>query len=723
MKNFCYLIIVAIIATTMTVYSAEPGIVSENQNLVLYADIKTGDIAVKNKKTGYIWRSNPQGVEDELISSIGQGKTKLASQVVIKYSKGFSEITADSKSESIDKGGLTAKRIQNGIKFIYNFKDTGFEVPVKYTLEENDLSAEIITQELKHKISKKESISVGGYASLNVDVDYNITSIELMPFFGAGRYNEKGYCFIPDGSGAIINFGLGKELYGKYSAPVYGSYKDTKNMFDTIDTVRLPVFGINKENNGFLAVIASNDGAGFINLTPAGNETSYTTVSAMLQNKVIENNAGESATQPITPLIPDINKNFQVKYFFLSEDDANYSGMARSYRRYLENNEGLTKLNKKECRAFYAELYGGVKKKKSIFGIPWNVYEPLTTLKDVKRITEILKQKGIDDIIYKYNNWEPLEEIGKIPNKAKVERAIGGLSGFINLIDYLNYNNTILYPDVDFINYVKDGNGISTFFDSVKSSDQSPAFMNTTKNPFLNLGKRWYMLEGMKAKESFKEFYTSFKKYNNGLISLGTIGNMVYSNNDSNGTKRGNLPEIWKSILEITQGKSMVREANAYAIPHIKHITEAPNSSSGNLLFDSDVPFYQIVLHGMVSYSSPALNMSSDIDKAFLKAIEYGASPMYKWIGQDPSKLKDTYLDYIYSAGFEKWIDTAAEQYSRFEKLYNKVYNSTILSHNKLAEGVYSIIYDGGTEVIVNYNDNEYYYSGIKVGAKDFAIK
>lgn len=698
--------------------------VAENNSYVMYADVNTGNLCIKDKSTGYIWRSNPEDAQQDSIAQTGNNMEKLTSQIIISYSKGFSEISASSSAQSVAAGGLSYEKIENGIQFTYSFPELGFVVPVRYTLGADSMRAEIVMSGLVHKITKKENVDVGGYMSVNVDVDYNITSIQLLPFFGAGYFEETGYCFVPDGCGALINFGKGKEPYGVYSAPIYGSYKDTKMYYGITDTARLPVFGIKREDNAFLGVVDENEAAAMVGVIPAGLESSYTNCYTILRCKILETGAGISDTQPMTPLIPDESKDYGVTYYFLQGEQANYSGMAAKYRQILIENKNMPKIGENVADgSFYVKVYGGVKKEKSIMGIPRTVLEPLTTFDDIRKINERLTDSGISQIVYQYINWQPLGQMGKIMKKTSFDSKLGSKNDFKKLSEELSYSNAAIYLDADFVNYAKGGNGVNRFGDAVKAPDQSPAFMTQTKNPKLNIGKRWYLLDGSSAVRVFGRFFESFEKINGEQISLSSVSNYVYANNASSGTKRGVLPEKWTELMSMAGGRVMSEEANAYAFPKSAHIVAAPDSSSGNLLFDEEIPFYQMSIHGAVAYSSPAFNNSGDISNSFLKAVEYGAAPMYVWIGQDSSKVKDTDLNYIYSAGFEDWLDIAAEQYRRFKPLYDRVKESAIKEHACLSDGVYHTVYENGTEVIVNYSDEDYVGDGFTVGTMDFVVR
>ena len=51
-------------------------------------------------------------------------------------------------------------------------------------------------------------------------------------------------------------------------------------------------------------------------------------------------------------------------------------------------------------------------------------------------------------------------------------------------------------------------------------------------------------------------------------------------------------------------GSILADQANAYALPYADHIINVPLSSSKFDIFDAEIPFYQIVMHGVVPYST-----------------------------------------------------------------------------------------------------------------------
>ncbi len=78
------------------------------------------------------------------------------------------------------------------------------------------------------------------------DTAYQLTSIEILPYFGCGSYNFDGYLLLPDGSGTIVRFEDFAALSGKtVTGKVYGQdYAFYEISGEHQESVRLPVYGI-----------------------------------------------------------------------------------------------------------------------------------------------------------------------------------------------------------------------------------------------------------------------------------------------------------------------------------------------------------------------------------------------------------------------------------------------------------------------------------------------
>lgn len=210
-------------------------------------------------------------------------------------------------------------------------------------------------------------------------------------------------------------------------------------------------------------------------------------------------------------------------------------------------------------------------------------------------------------------------------------------------------------------------------------------------------------------------------------ISLSTIGQLTYSDfSNKNSFNRAGLPDIYDEILSEYRKAGITTaftNANAYTFAYADRVFEAPVQSSGFDSFDYDVPFYQMVLHGKVNMTSPAIIQSANPLSVYLKSVEYGMELLYNGIYADSSALTGTAFDYLYSSDYGLWIDDAAEKYAEYSPLQKLIYNSEIISNTKIAEGVKKTVYQNGVTVYVNYNDETVTAENIKIEPQSFAYR
>ena len=138
-------------------------------------------------------------------------------------------------------------------------------------------------------------------------------------------------------------------------------------------------------------------------------------------------------------------------------------------------------------------------------------------------------------------------------------------------------------------------------------------------------------------------------------------------------------------------------------------------------MFDKDVPFYQIVLHGLLHLTTEPITSANDRETALLFAAETGSEVLFNGMSEDASVLSGTRYDYLYSTTFDLWCDTAVKMYERLKPLYEKTSNSTIIGHTETGDLTVTV-YENGTQVFVNYGSYPTEYNGVSVPSRDFMV-
>ncbi len=104
-----------------------------------------------------------------------------------------------------------------------------FRLAIEYTLTEDGLEATLPANGIRFD-----------------ETLYKLESITMLPFMGAGDYNNDGYTFVPDGSGALMDFAEFQNKNTSIAGTVYGmdfAYQTLEGSANQ-DVMRMPVFGL-----------------------------------------------------------------------------------------------------------------------------------------------------------------------------------------------------------------------------------------------------------------------------------------------------------------------------------------------------------------------------------------------------------------------------------------------------------------------------------------------
>ena len=185
------------------------------------------------------------------------------------------------------------------------------------------------------------------------------------------------------------------------------SLDESSELLAQVERIFLPVFGMKREDNGFICIIEEGQPLARIRADVAGRVDSYNKVypaftvlpqgTSALKGVPQWRSGVTGGDQQISiyqSRKPD--SDFQVRYTFLTGDDADYSGMARRYQQYLEHRRVLRPLNPDDDGLpFFLELVGAVGVKKPVLGIPREIMEPITTYSQAGHTVEAFLDQGV----------------------------------------------------------------------------------------------------------------------------------------------------------------------------------------------------------------------------------------------------------------------------------------------------------------------------------------
>ncbi len=688
----------------------ETSLCAQTDSLELYLNTEDMTFFVKNKANGYLWYSNPPTrSEDEY--SRGIQKMELSAWLNISYitkSGGIAD-KINSYTGSVADENYKIYEHENGFRVDFRFEEISLTVPMEVYLTKDGLSVRVLTSEM-----------------VQDNEDIFIDSISVLQYFGAGKLGDEGYLFVPDGSGALINFDNGKYSAEEYSSAIYGeepnNYPEQSDLALDSQKISLPIFGMKNGSNAWLAIPEEGAELASIKANVCRQVTGYANVYPQycLYGKM-DYSLAENKTmiyEGKNPTLTDIS----LKYRFLADEEASYSGMARSYRSYLQENSLLPEAGAQQT-ACYVTLHGAVMKKVSWLGFVKDSIVPLTTVSEMETLLADMRGNGIDNIVVNYLDWNKRELSGKQLNSV----SMAGKLGSVKDLSALQQDNQTVYATLSSVlRHRKQG-----FFGRFTDLACDISGMELRLNEYSvglglpNKDRRYYLLTASKLNERAADLAKAASKQDV-LLGLDDMGSLLYNDYRRDAVKRNDIKERMTeglATLSAASGRMLMDNPNQYALPYTSEIINLPTGSSKHHLIDEEVPFAQLVLSGSVRYATEALNFT-DANYGLLKALETGSMLHYEGYYRDASLVKGTTLSHLCSGSYSLFAEKMAKQYQELSEARRAVSDSRLYAHRKVADNVYAVVYENGVQILVNYGETEYLTeSGKTVSAGGYLIE
>ncbi|SDY92091.1 hypothetical protein SAMN05421736_104197 [Evansella caseinilytica] len=594
-----------------------------------------------------------------------------------------------------------------------------FIAAIEYTLDEDSLLVKVPV------------------SSIQYSAEYPVSRISFMRFFGAAGAEESGSLFVPDGSGALIDFNNGKTRHPAYQQSVYGSdltlLSNDENRNEEI--IRLPVFGlIRDEGKALLGIIEEGASVATINADISGRVNSYNYVypsfDVMSKGEVTLQANQQERKLPRFQEEP-VKTDLTVRYVFLNGDEATYQGMAKYYQDYLVRTNGLPKRRDARVTAdspFYLQLVGSISKQKYVAGVPYQALESLTTFEQAASIIKQMQERDIHHLKLSYSGWFNKGVHHRTPDKVKVDRTIGGDKGLLDFISFAEEQGISVYPELAVLRVHSDS-GFNEKRDASRTLTGTPAAVYPVNLALDTRDQRQqpsYILSPRLVKQYTEAMLKDFVPYQTAGISLRDLADEL--NGDY---RKNNQVDRFESEMISTDALQMIHDqeleimangGNAYALPYLTDIVDIPLSSSEFKLQDESIPFFQMVIRGYIDYTGAPYNLSTNISEReyILKMLEYGSYVNYQWIYEANDKLKDSKFNHLYSVNYEQWLDQASEIYHEVNDILKHVHHQPIIGHEKLDQGVYKTVYENGMFIIVNYNQEAVTVEGLTLEPKSY---
>ncbi|RAP77603.1 DUF5696 domain-containing protein [Paenibacillus montanisoli] len=687
--------------------------IGESGSLELYMSNASLAIMVKNKATGYVWASTPNDADLESAQLNEDWQTAIKSPVLLEY---YNADEMLSTGNYLSLGGKVdgIEPIEQGVRVKLSFESLNAGVALEVKIENDSLVVTIPQESMWEKGDNK------------------LASIQAFPFLGAvHKADIPGYMFIPDRSGALIRFNKAHSRFDEpYVGKIYGMDYTSDNLSGNSGRTSVPVFGIvhGAGQNGVLGIVEDGRFNAKVVAYPSGLSTDFYWIAPKFEIRY-------GYFQPTSKTMGGYNTfqkeslktNRQVRYKFLGGNEADYVGMAKTYRTYLQEKGELVKEKKtksKEDVPMQLRLLGG-ETEASAFGS--NVVA-MTTFDQAKTIVESLEKNGIKNLKTTLEGWNDGGLNGQRPAEFPVESKLGGASGLKDLKKYLESkdvplyltnNYTIAFENSDLINFKKDavrsinneinefpffGWGDSDFFDDIMARDINPA----------------------KSVEFAKDDAEDMKKLGVDGMALDITGNVLVSDyNKKQPFTREQTANAYRELaanFKDNLNELAVNQANDYLWKYTDTLFGMGSGSSQYMYETDTVPFLQIVLHGYIDYFSYSSNAASSPREDTLRMIDFGQYPSFLLTHEPYWKLRDTPSVDLLTTQYTDLEQPIKETYNAVNQALKKVQDATIEARVVPDYGISAVKYSNGVEIVVNYTSSDYTYNEVSVKAKSFAV-
>lgn len=656
---------------------------AENDNFTLLLEPGTGQIAVKERQSGYVWRSNPPASKLEGEIAKGQQLTNLQSPFVLEYV--VSGKTQRSLTNALDpKPEIGYVQTARGVQATYTYPDLGLSLALQYELTEGGLEVSVPS------------------AGMKETSDNLILSLLVLPYFGAvSGTEEDGYLFVPDGPGGLIYYNRTRPaLNNKYDFAIYD--KDPANLPGQQvprEPIAYPAFGLKRGDRAYAAIVTEGKYTARVQAVMGGLQSSYHSLGALFDYREEYSRKVGKLAPPVPTVQKDrVKEDRRVVYQLLKEGSADYGGMAAAYRDYLlASGQMAGTLPVRQHVPLVLSLVGGATKESS----GGDRFVPATTFEQGERIVDELASGGVADMRVLFHGWQD----GGFRNSDRrfpVAPSLGGAKGAEQFASSLHnrgipllFEDYATWMDIDHADAAIKSDGIRSI-DTILFRDRK--------------GEN-FLLKPDTAVRSAKQTIDRLAALGVDGIFYDALGRTVFSDyNASQPVSRERTAQLYGGLLAYAKqrlGSAATDRGNDYALRGSDLLIRFPLESSYDVLIDETVPFYPMAVHGSLLYTGVEGNLRDEYDKQLLKSIEYGAVPYYMLTHERSRNLLGTDYDFLFSGEFEVWKDRVVKEYGMFDRLAG-VMNQRMTKHEKVADDVFVTTYEDGTQVTVDYKANRF---------------
>lgn len=606
------------------------------------------------------------------------------------------------------KTATSLERFQIGLQLVLT--DKGLEVSImQETLRDADHAK--LEEKYNHDFVLDKVSVLPKFSTVSPEKDINNNIIP-----------SDGMIVIPDGSGAVIDFKnwQSKLGYPDYGKTIYGSDNAfvLRSQPESVQNIMFGMYGLMdfNEDKGIMAIVEKGAAQTSIFASVAKSDTGAH--SAYFNTKLRQNENVITGSGWNVVSFPKMAKSLTssdivYNYVFLGENDMSYSALAERYREYLIDLYELEVKDNTKNNLVDLNFLGAYERYDLLLGIRYMKDDSLTTFAQAQEIIDELLGSGVDTISAGYLSWTTDEMERTISPKLKASPALGGNKGIKILNEYLEDKGIAFYPEVN----VTSGKGYDYNFGSFKYSargvgnavaKQYPFNLATmqldrSKNPTYHLSPAYYS-------SHVNKMMKGYNKLNIDGAYLPDLGNRTvgtYKANEEIYTGLGTQYQMEAlELLNNSNSNLKVAAPFDYALPYINLANMIPVQSTLYGVFDYSIPFYQMVISGLVDYTMDYVNGTSDKSAEWflIKALETGSNLQFLISYEDPKVLLETDYTMYYKAFYNNWKNEIIEMNNEINQI--GIHQGRLVNHEVLQSNLVRVIYEipGKADLVLELN-------------------
>lgn len=613
--------------------------------------------------------------------------------------------------------GYTTEMLKEDSEFFglsVTFREpASFDIVLEATLEGDDFVVRIPTYEM---------VSGNDF--------YKIQNVKVLPNFGATMSTdyEDGYIFVPDGAGALFKFNTYEPAVPDYIRPVYNNdyYTDYYYKPEYGEELMMPIYGMtygvdDGATHGFLAIIEEGAETSYINVKLASNNNEtgsvfnkvYSSFDMTQYNKVKVYGPYSSDSPTYLVDTEEMDIDYKIRYKLYPEK-VSYYDMAKTYQNYLlEQDSNLIK-NESEGVKLYLDAIGSLTLKERFLGIPYNTTRSMTTYSE---LLDIIKDLGDKELIVQYSGMFNEGLNNSINKKADLVKENGSKKELKELKEYMTREDMDLFFGVSLSKVYDKGKGFSSKIHALYDYSNAAAtvyrylpsigifngFVSSNANYYYTLSPRY--LSGI-----VNDFIHHSKEYES--LSIPDLAGMYYAD-----YKFKNIVTPYEATVILKDSLEKLSNNKTLALynPRMDNIgygdyaVEISRESSGYSTFYTTIPFRQLVMNGLVEYTTENVNMSSkNMNYYILQSLELNSYPKFTITSKNVDILKNSDYEFYYSTQYEILKNTMNKVYEACNLARQQIGSTEIVGHRIISKQVFCTDYASGVSVITNYGLNEY---------------